>query len=248
MITVQIVAVMGVVFKYIEGLTVKNLNVAKQIMLVITDDWNTVGANMYCFDIDECGNYQDRLSMIPVVIGKNGLAWSDEKFQLLEPQIATKTEGDSKAPAGIFTLGKMFGFAAEINKSYTDYVQINNCVECIDDIKSKHYNHIVDSQNISHDWSSSEKMSTINIYKYGIEVLHNRTPTKHGNGSCIFMHIWKGEDIGTEGCTAMSESNMIDVLKWLDYNKNPVLVQLPKNIYKQVQQEWKLPKVRELYE
>ncbi len=220
---------------------------AHQLLIVIADDWKTTNANMYCFDIDDNSNHLKRHS-IPVVIGKNGLAWEDYTLQALEPNIATKTEGDSKAPAGVFTLGKSFGFGATVNKYYPDYVELNTCIECVHDMKSRYYNQIINNKNISQDWSSSEKMSTIDIYKYGLEVQYNHSLTVAGKGSCIFIHIWKGSNIGTEGCTAMAESDMINVLKWLDYNKKPVLIQLTKAVYKRVQQDWQLPKVRELYE
>ncbi len=48
------------------------------------------------------------------------------------------------------------------------------------------------------------------------------------DGSCIFLHIWEGPGKGTAGCTAMGSLSMEEVLRWLDGEKRPVLVQLPR--------------------
>ena len=42
-------------------------------------------------------------------------------------------------------------------------------------------------------------------------------------GSAIFMHWERAPGVPTEGCVATSRENMLDVLKWLDESKNPVI-------------------------
>ena len=64
-------------------------------------------------------------------------------------------------------------------------------------------------------------------YKYGITVNHNPDQIKNA-GSCIFMHIRSGTGKGTAGCTAMKESEIMTILKWLDKKQKPLLLQLPK--------------------
>ncbi|AXH30730.1 hypothetical protein CGC45_07590 [Francisella opportunistica] len=173
-----------------------------------------------------------------VVVGKNGLAWADSSYQNLA-KAPLKQEGDSKSPAGIFSLGKIFGVA---NMTLANYIQLKTGIICIDDSNSKYYNHIVDSKQISDkDWHSAENMSKISLYKYGIEVLYNANPAIPKKGSCIFMHIWKSATIGTEGCTAMAEDDISDIQASLDSSKKPVLVQLPQYIYEQVKNDWQLP-------
>jgi hypothetical protein len=46
-----------------------------------------------------------------------------------------------------------------------------------------------------------------------------------GKGSAIFLHVWNDEKSPTQGCTAVSEANMIAILKWLDFAKKPVIIQ-----------------------
>jgi L,D-peptidoglycan transpeptidase YkuD (ErfK/YbiS/YcfS/YnhG family) len=60
-----------------------------------------------------------------------------------------------------------------------------------------------------------------NYYKYGIVVNHNPKNIR-AKGSCIVIHI---KDKPTAGCTAMTEPQMIHILKLLNKKVNPLLVQ-----------------------
>jgi len=219
----------------------QKINQAKQLIVVRTSSWQGIQGQLWFFRKDKNDCWKVVESSIPVVLGKNGLAWADSSYLMLE-KTPEKKEGDHKAPAGVFGLGKTFGFSNELlNKS--EYVPLTTGIRCVDDSNSKYYNQIVDIQSskIQKDWQSVENMPEVEIYKYGIEVLYNTDPTKPNKGSCIFMHMWKSPETGTEGCTAMAEDNIKDIQESLDANKNPVLVQLPQNIYNQVQQAWNLP-------
>jgi D-alanyl-D-alanine dipeptidase len=69
-------------------------------------------------------------------------------------------------------------------------------------------------------------------YKYGIVVNHNHIDEEgavKGAGSCIFMHIKK---VPTAGCTVMNEKEMKEIIKWLDADKNPLLVQGTQEVVK----------------
>jgi len=113
----------------------------------------------------------------------------------------------------------------------------------VDDTSSKYYNRLLDRSAVSPDWNSSEKMLRPDgLYRWGIFVAHNATPPQPGGGSCIFMHIWMGPDVGTSGCTAMAQPQLESVLAWLDPALNPLLVQLPAPEYKKLRRRWKLPK------
>src|SRR5690349_20372804 len=77
------------------------------------------------------------------------------------------------------------------------------------------------------DWKSSEKMLAVgDQYDLGVFVAYNSYPAVPGFGSCIFLHVWKDANTGTSGCTAMSHENLEKVLKWLDPEKNPHLIQM----------------------
>ena len=68
-----------------------------------------------------------------------------------------------------------------------------------------------------------------NLYKYGVVIEYNTDPVIKGNGSAIFLHIWKGEGIPTAGCVAVSEEDIIKILGWLDPAASPLMITGIKN-------------------
>ena len=92
------------------------------------------------------------------------------------------------------------------------------------------------------DWKSSEKMLEVGEqYGLGVFVAYNSYPVIRGNGSCIFLHVWKDQAIGTSGCTAMERKDLERLVAWLQPSKNPYLVQLPEDAYKKYRKSWNLP-------
>jgi D-alanyl-D-alanine dipeptidase len=81
-------------------------------------------------------------------------------------------------------------------------------------------------------------------YERGVFVAYNSYPPQKGNGSCIFLHIWKDANSGTSGCTAMKRGDIENLLSRLDPAKNPYLVQFPIGVYASHQRSWKLPKLK----
>jgi L,D-peptidoglycan transpeptidase YkuD (ErfK/YbiS/YcfS/YnhG family) len=216
------------------------INQASHLIVVIVDNWQSVQGQLWFFEKNKYGSWVELKSRVPVVVGKKGSAWVDCSYQKLAKS-SIKQEGDSKAPAGILKLGKSFGFAAE--QSSAKYITLKTGIECIDDSNSKYYNQIINTRNpdLNKDWQSSEDMAEISLYKYGIEILYNSEKTQPGKGSCIFMHIWQSSVTGTQGCTAMPEDQIKEIQKLLKQAKDPILVQLPKDIYTKVQNNWGLP-------
>ncbi|MCA1623002.1 MAG: hypothetical protein LC778_04245 [Acidobacteria bacterium] len=161
-------------------------------------------------------------------------------------KVLLKTEGDGKAPAGIFDLTFAFGSMAKLDSVKLPYTQLLGTTECVDDVNSKGYNRIVENNKVQViDWASSEKMLAVGAqYDLGVFVGHNSNPPQAGGGSCIFLHIWKDSKTGTAGCTAMARENIEKLLQRLDANKNPLLIQIPENTYRQFQTKWKLPSIK----
>jgi L,D-peptidoglycan transpeptidase YkuD (ErfK/YbiS/YcfS/YnhG family) len=221
---------------------------SNQMLLVITDSTKAIKGNLFCFGRDNGKAWKISKSAIPVVIGRSGLGWGAGIHKETEiPGFPQKMEGDGRSPAGIFSISTTFGFASEEQTKglKMPYIPISEMIECVDDVKSEYYNRIVSTEDVdSVDWQSSEKMDTINLYKLGIVVDHNTASVKKGGGSCIFLHIWRGPELSTSGCTAMDSTAIKDVVYWLDKSKNPILIQLTKELYHHLKREWKLPKIR----
>jgi D-alanyl-D-alanine dipeptidase len=59
------------------------------------------------------------------------------------------------------------------------------------------------------------------------------------------LHIWKDSSTATAGCTAMPEQNLVDLLRWLDPAKRPVLIQMPRSEFAGLQPRYALPSIPE---
>jgi L,D-peptidoglycan transpeptidase YkuD (ErfK/YbiS/YcfS/YnhG family) len=93
----------------------------------------------------------------------------------------------------------------------------------VDDVHADDYNRWV--KRGATKASSVERMKRDdNLYKYGIVVEYNTNPVIKGFGSAIFFHLWKGMGQPTEGCIALSEEDLIRVIRWLDPAAKPLTV------------------------
>ncbi len=224
------------------GVSASGMEDSRQMLLVVTDGWDSLHGTAQRFE--RAGAKRAWAAVGPafdVVVGEHGLGWG--RGVRTDPVSGPiKKEGDGKGPAGVYRLGTAFGLSQEkLPGLRLPYLFLSNNVECVDDAQSKHYNQLVTKPQVGQpDWNSSEKMWEIPVYKWGVVVLHN-TPAQAGGGSCIFLHIWKAPDRGTAGCTAMTESNLVELMRWLDPKKNALLVQLPKSEYERLKTKWQLP-------
>jgi len=186
----------------------------------------------------------------PAVIGKNGLAWSrglhaDRDRDQSEP---VKREGDGKSPMGVFELLHAWGYLPpEKVSTRFPYSQADSSFICIDDVRSEYYTMVVNMREKGLDPAALPSHETMlrddDLYKYTILVGYNTSHPVKGAGSCIFLHLWGGEDSFTAGCTAISEDSMLDLLAWLDPGKKPVIVQLTRKNYFRLRDSWNLPRI-----
>lgn len=215
-----------------------------QAVVVTTPDWNSTQGTGRLFERKTTrAAWKDSGREFSIVVGRSGLAWAQDSA----PEKATvfKKEGDGRSPAGMFPLTFVFGSATKPEQLSFPYTRIENQTECVDDPNSRHYNKIVGRLQVGvFDWKSSEKMIEIKPqYDLGTFVAYNSYPVVKGNGSCIFLHIWKDASTPTSGCTAMDRTHLERIVSWLDAAKNPYLVQLTKDEYKSLRKSWNLPKL-----
>jgi D-alanyl-D-alanine dipeptidase len=160
-----------------------------------------------------------------VVVGKNGLGKDRNANIPFADSAPIKHEGDGKSPAGIFPLGSVFSYHS-LKHLHMPFVQVDTNFYCVDDVASSYYNTLIKQDTAKHNYNSFEYMKrNDSLYEYGVWVLYNSNPVIAGNGSCIFLHIWRNENSGTAGCTAMAKENILKLIHWLDKKKNPVLLQ-----------------------
>jgi L,D-peptidoglycan transpeptidase YkuD (ErfK/YbiS/YcfS/YnhG family) len=217
----------------------------RQIVVSVTNSWDDFPAVVYRFEQVD-GQWKRVGRGIPAVVGEKGLAW-DPMAPERDTGRAPKREGDLRAPAGRFDLsGAMSPSSARPHAIAIPFRAIGTGTHCVDDPASGFYNRIVDEDEIPgyHEgvWKSSERMWLETVrYRLLLLVDYNVRDPKPGNGSCIFMHIWRGEGKATTGCTAMAAADLEEIVTWLKPEGHPVLVQLPREVYRQVWQKWRLP-------
>lgn len=191
-------------------------NKSSQILLVTNNSPSSSAVKIYALE-KRGDKWNKARESFNGVIGKNGFARPGEK-----------REGDGKTPSGIFTLGLTFGYAESV-KTKMPYRQALTDDLWIDDVHAVDYNRWVkqaDTKAVSY-----EKMRRDDdLYKYGIVIEYNTNPVIKGLGSAIFLHIWRAENIGTEGCVAVAEEEIIRILGWLDPRALPLIIMGTENI------------------
>lgn len=201
-----------------------------QVVLVTTAGWTSPDAQLQRWErVGEMGRWAKIGAPVAAQVGERGLAWGLGLHADAGGGAPRKAEGDRRAPAGIFRITGAFGRAAQ-GEGKMPWRTITPGLEAIDDPASRFYNRIVDRAQItSPDWRSSERMAQIPDYALGLIVAHN-PQNLSGAGSCIFLHLWRGKRRGTAGCTILRERDLVALVRWLDPARNPVLVQLPREV------------------
>lgn len=211
---------------FLSAVLIVELVASEQILLVVADDFETSHAVLQRYE-KRGERFQLLGESINVNIGRNGLGWGEGKLRLRhaddEP---VKQEGDGKAPAGIFALTGTFGYSLTFPTTMP-YRQATADLICVDDSDSSYYNQLV-KIDASKPVKSFEWMRRDDeLYAVGITVAHN-TLQKKNAGSCIFLHIEKGKNLPTAGCTSMSRKDLETVTKWLEPASDPLLIQMPR--------------------
>lgn len=139
-----------------------------------------------------------------------------------------RREGDGSTPTGVFGIGAtMYGTQPDPGGLHYAYHRLV-CGDWWDeDPYSPRYNRFVHvpcgATPAFASWSEALWTETV-AYPYFAVVQFNMSPTVGGvdaPGSGIFLHSWIGGP--TEGCVALPEARLLDVLRWLRPSAHPVI-------------------------
>ena len=202
-----------------------------QVLLATTAGWRETAATVRCLQRTPSG-WRVVGVAIAARVGRSGLGWGlGEHVPGAGP---IKREGDGRAPAGVFTLGTAFGYAsAAPDGLQLAYRQATARDYFVDAPESAAYNEwrqipAGEANEPGQRWRSAERMRRDDeLYELGLVVNHNPAPAVPGRGSAIFLHVWRGPDQATSGCTAMARADLLRVLTWLRADARPLLVQVP---------------------
>jgi L,D-peptidoglycan transpeptidase YkuD (ErfK/YbiS/YcfS/YnhG family) len=139
-----------------------------------------------------------------------------------------RREGDHATPMGVFGVGAtMYGNAPNPGGLSYPYHHLV-CGDWWDeDPYSSQYNDFVhvscDARPPWAEWSEALWTETV-AYPYFAVIQFNQGPTASGPnapGAGIFLHSWVGT--ATEGCVALREAELLDVLRWLKPSRHPLI-------------------------
>jgi L,D-peptidoglycan transpeptidase YkuD (ErfK/YbiS/YcfS/YnhG family) len=215
-----------------------------QLLVSIAPDWNSRQGEMRLYERARGGPWTQRESPVSVLFGKNGLAWGSGLAGQGEPGLRKK-EKDGRAPAGVFRIGKIYTYDAQLPGGH-DYPfhQVTTADAWVDDPSHPDYNKHVRISDPANPpaWFDKQKMRHNDFaYRWLVEIRHNSDPPVADAGSAIFFHIRRGVTRPTAGCTTMAEPDLVRVIKWLRAPARPCYALLTRAEYEKKWESWKLP-------
>jgi L,D-peptidoglycan transpeptidase YkuD (ErfK/YbiS/YcfS/YnhG family) len=215
-----------------------------QLIVGLVPDWNSMRGHLQLFERRPGANWAPVAPAVPVLCGKSGVAWGSGLEGQNEIGLR-KTERDGRAPAGIFRIGKIYTYDAQLPAG-SDYPfhQVTIADAWSDDVNSPDYNRFVTVPDPAHPppWFAKQKMRHNDFaYRWLVEIRHNSDPPVPGAGSAIFFHIRRGVSRPTAGCTTMAEPDLVKLIRWLRAPRYPCYVLLPAPEYNVRWQRWHLP-------
>ena len=200
---------------------------ATRLMLVRSPDLASLSAQVQLYERPSGKRWRSVGAPKPAVLGKNGMAWSFAHEGLAEGA-PLKREGDRRTPAGVFALGKPFGFA---ESDMAGYVPLRLGEHyCVDDPASPHYNAVVTKAAAA--GASGEDMAAMPLYRRGLFVDYPTSREAKG-GSCIFVHSWRSKSSGTAGCVALGEADVEALQRWSAGGKTLIAI-LPQSAWERL--------------
>jgi L,D-peptidoglycan transpeptidase YkuD (ErfK/YbiS/YcfS/YnhG family) len=216
----------------------------EQLIVGLAPGWDLMHGTLQRFERSRGGPWRALNEPVPVLFGKNGLAWGrglagqDEKG-------LHKTERDGRAPAGIFRIGKIYTYDAALPEGADfPFHQVTKADAWIDDPTNPDYNRFVTIDDPEHPppWFNKQKMRHNDFaYRWLVEIRHNSDPPLPNEGSAIFFHIRRGPERPSSGCTTMAENELVRLIKWLRADRHPCYVLLPRETYREKAAQWDLP-------
>jgi L,D-peptidoglycan transpeptidase YkuD (ErfK/YbiS/YcfS/YnhG family) len=128
-------------------------------------------------------------------------------------------EGLGRTPVGVFTLTEAFGNRAN-NGTRLPYVRVGPDDWWDENPASAHYNRLVVSS-VSPGGDSENLYYAGLAYAHAVVINYNMSPVVKGAGSGFFLHVSFGS--ATEGCVAIPEDHLDQIMRWLNPALHPVI-------------------------
>lgn len=135
-------------------------------------------------------------------LGKNGVI-----------EARSKKEGDNKSPLGQWAMRRVFYRPDRVDEPITSLqtMALTDKIGWSDDPRDQeNYNKLV---TLPYPFSHEKLWREDEVYNIIVELGYNDAPAIPGKGSAIFMHIKRSDYEGTEGCVALAEIHLRQLLK-----------------------------------
>jgi L,D-peptidoglycan transpeptidase YkuD (ErfK/YbiS/YcfS/YnhG family) len=150
-----------------------------------------------------------------LILHNNQLTWGNNIFPCTWGWGGIKTikrEGDGATPVGTFPFRRVFYRADRVMKPNTmlPTSAIDVTDGWCDDVTDQRYNqHVTLPYAARHETLWRED----HVYDLILVVGHNDAPAIPGEGSAIFVHLIRPHEKPTEGCVALHQQDLLQVLK-----------------------------------
>lgn len=180
------------------------LAAARKLVMVLPDTMTATTATLQRFTrAAATAPWRPEGGPVTATIGRKGTAWSHAFRAFAAPGEPVKVDGDKRVPAGIYPIGRSFGFGPS---RLSGYMRISEGMTCVDDPSSPDYNTITTRARVG--WKvSGENMWRVPEYRRGLVVDYPTNRTAKA-GSCIFIHVRKPGAPGTSGCVSLPEPDV----------------------------------------
>ena len=202
----------------VEGLTLHDLEERNCCQLVVVSAQETDGVETLttCYEKQSDGSWAavDGLIRMHGHTGSNGIAHDRRRNTVT-------------SPAGLWKLGTAFGNAPRPDHLKIPWRQITPQSDWVCDANSIYFNtwQERDDPNLleSWDYGDVEHLEDYpNAYAYACVIEFNTAPYTIPNRGCaIFFHCSRG---ATGGCIGLGQSDMVNVLQWMDADLNPYIL------------------------
>jgi D-alanyl-D-alanine dipeptidase len=178
------------------------LAAAKRLVLVTAETMNDTAAAMRLYERASAKeNWRALGAAEPALVGKAGMGWSAFFARLARRGEPIKVEGDKRAPAGVYPIGRSFGI---VPSSRPNYLQVTPDTICVHDPSSRAYNTIASRSRLGPAVGAENMSRALPMYRRGLLVNYPTDATTKA-GSCIFIHVWRSPTTGTAGCVSLPE-------------------------------------------
>jgi len=178
---------------------------AQRLVMVTADTMNGSTASLQRFTrASPQAPWQAEGGPASALFGHNGMGWAHAFRSFARAGEPVKAEGDKRAPAGFYRIGRSFGFAASQRPGY---LRIAEGTTCVDDLSSPAYNTVTTRGKVG--WKvHGENMWRVPEYRRGLLVDYP-SDRRARAGSCIFIHLQLPGKTGTSGCVALPEPQLV---------------------------------------